>query len=111
VAVWAAAVTLFTALMPAESPLAVAGSTLAVAALFNPNRRRVQDWVDRRFNRTRYDARRVADRFTEELRDQVDSARIVAGWKAVVAQTMQPTAIGVWIGQAPEPRVGWEDQR
>jgi len=96
--VFFAVVTALSSVFPAESPLAVAASTLAVAAMFNPLRRRVQDWVDRRFNRARYDAQRVADRFASELRDQLDPERIVHGWMGVVTETLQPNTIGVWLG-------------
>ena len=60
------------ALVGSENPLAVAGATLAAAALFNPLRRRVQRWVDGRFDRGRYDAARVAEGFSTRLRDEVD---------------------------------------
>ncbi len=84
-------------LFQTDSDLAVAGSTLAVAALFNPVRKRVQGWVDRRFNRSRYDAQKVMDRFAGSLRDQVDSHEVVDGWVGVVAQTMQPESVSVWV--------------
>ena len=90
-------VTLITSFLPAESDLAVAASTLAVAALFNPVRRRVQVWIDRRFNRARYDAQKVMDAFAESLRDRVDAAELSDGWRDVVAETMQPSAAAVWI--------------
>jgi hypothetical protein len=80
-----------------ESPLLVAGSTLAVAALFNPLRRRVQGWVDRRFNRSRYDAERVMEEFAGSLQDRVDPDGVVEGWLGVVAETMQPSSVGVWV--------------
>jgi hypothetical protein len=92
-----AAVTTLGSVFPAESPLAVAGSTLAVAALFNPLRRRVQEWVDRRFNRARYDARRVMERFAGSLQGRVDSQEVVEGWLGVVSATMQPASISVWV--------------
>jgi hypothetical protein len=79
------------------SPLFVAGSTLAVAALFNPLRRRVLHWVDRRFYRSRYDAERVADEFASRLQDRTDVDRLSDDWVAVVAQTMQPSSLGVWV--------------
>jgi hypothetical protein len=79
------------------SPLFVAGSTLAVAALFNPLRRRVLHWVDRRFYRSRYDAERVADEFASRLQDRTDVDRLSEDWVAVVAQTMQPSSLGVWV--------------
>jgi hypothetical protein len=78
-------------------PLVVAGSTLAVAALFNPMRRRALRWVDRRFNRSRYDAERVMSEFAQTLRDQVGSNGLVDGWVGVVSETMQPSGIGVWV--------------
>lgn len=90
-------VTLITSLLPAESDLAVAASTLAVAALFNPVRRRVQSWIDRRFNRARYDAQRVMDSFAESLRDRVNPNEVSEGWRDVVAETMEPSAVSVWI--------------
>lgn len=78
-------------------PWLVAAATLAAAALFNPLRRRVQSWVDRRFNRSRYDVERVMDSFAASLRDRVDSEGVVDGWRGVVTETMQPSAVGVWV--------------
>jgi len=86
-----------TSFLPADSPLAVAGSTLAAAALFNPVRRRVQEWVDRRFNRSRYDARQVMDRFAGSLQGGVDSEGLVKGWVSVVSETMEPASVAVWV--------------
>jgi hypothetical protein len=83
-----------------DTPLVVAGTTLAVAALFNPVRRRVQAGVDRRFNRSRYDAERVVEGFTWSLRDEVDPERVMDGWMSVVGQTMQPAAAGAWVRTA-----------
>ena len=97
VAVYIGAITSLTLLLPDQSQLVVAATTLAVAALFNPLRRRVQDWVDRRFNRSRYDTQRVMDRFAGSLRDQVDTDEVVHGWESVVNETMQPAAMGVWV--------------
>lgn len=77
--------------------LVVAGSTLAVAALFNPLRHRVQRQVDRRFNRSKYDTQRVIDQFTETLRGGPPAEAVVAGWIDVVSGTMQPSTINVWI--------------
>jgi hypothetical protein len=75
----------------------VAASTLAAAALFNPLRRWAQGWVDRRFNRSRYDAERVMDGFADSLRHQLDSSDVIDGWVEVVEETMQPATIGVWV--------------
>jgi hypothetical protein len=75
----------------------VATTTLAVAALFNPLRRRVQAWIERRFNRSRYDAQRVMDEFGASLRHQVDTVELMNGWVDVVAETMEPTTVGVWL--------------
>lgn len=80
-----------------SEPPVVAGTTLAVAALFNPLRRRVQLTVDRRFNRSRYDAERVMDEFAGRLRKQLDMGGIADGWTRVVSDTMQPSTLGVWI--------------
>lgn len=78
-------------------PLVVAASTLAVAALFNPVRRRVLRWVDRRFNRSRYDTERVMDEFAGSLRDQTDADEVVNGWVGVVSETMEPVSMAVWV--------------
>lgn len=80
-----------------ESPMIVAATTLAIAAAFNPLRRRVQTVVDRRFNRSRYDAERVIDEFAGSLRDRTDALDVIAGWVGVVGDTMQPSRIGVWV--------------
>jgi len=96
-AVFFGTVTLITSFLPSDSDLAVAASTLAVAALFNPVRRRVQIWIDRRFNRARYDAQRVMDSFAESLRDRVDPVDVSDGWREVVAKTMQPATLAVWV--------------
>jgi hypothetical protein len=99
-AVFAGIVTLASSLLQTDSDLAIAASTLAVAALFNPLRRRVQAAVDRRFNRSRYDAERVMDGFAGNLRDEVDPDRVVGGWVSVVDETMKPSSAGVWVREA-----------
>jgi hypothetical protein len=80
-----------------DSPPVVAATTLGVAAVFNPLRRRVQRVVDRRFNRSRYDAERVMDDFAATLRDMTGAEEVVAGWMASVETTMNPSAVGVWV--------------
>jgi hypothetical protein len=80
-----------------SNTIAVAGSTLLVAALFQPLRRRVQRLVDRRFNRTRYDAERTVAAFAARLRDEVDLESLRGEILTAVAQTVQPTSVSLWL--------------
>jgi hypothetical protein len=86
--------------LPSDDPLVVAVATLTVAGLFNPLRVRVQRVVDHRFNRSRYDAERVVDRFTGSLQEQVDPDEVVADWLGVVVETVQPASAGVWLRES-----------
>ena len=83
--------------------LAVAVATLAVAAAFQPARRRVQDVVDRRFNRRRHDTARTIQAFTSRLRQQIDLDTLTSELLAVVDQTMQPTRLSLWLRPTPSP--------
>jgi hypothetical protein len=84
-------------LLGRHSSLAVAAATLAVAAVFQPARRRIQAAVDRRFNRRRYDAAQTIQEFATRLREQVDLDTLSAELLAVVEQTMQPTQAALWL--------------
>jgi hypothetical protein len=88
-------------LLGRDSRLVVAVATLAVAAAFQPARRRVQLAVDRRFNRRRYDAARTIEAFSTRLRAQVDLETLTAELLAVVNQTMEPTSASLWLRPTP----------
>jgi hypothetical protein len=93
----------FGQLLGRDSPLVVAAATLAVAAVFQPARRRVQAAVDRRFNRRRYDAAQTIQVFSARLREQVDLDTLTAELLGVVDQTMQPTRVSLWLRPSVTP--------
>jgi hypothetical protein len=95
VGVYAGIVLLATRVVSITTPVAVAASTLAAAALFNPLRRRVQRAVDRRFNRARYDADRIVAAFAARLQDAVDLDSVRGDLAAVVQQNLEPTHVSV----------------
>jgi hypothetical protein len=95
--VFAGLVILATGVLPFKTPVAVAASTLASAALFNPLRRRVQRAVDQRFNRARYDADQIVAAFAARLKDVVDLDSVRADLACVVQQALEPVHVSVWI--------------
>ncbi len=97
VGVFVGIVALATDVLPFSSPVAVAASTLAAAALFTPLRRRVQHAVDRRFNRARYDAEAIVVAFTMRLRDAVDLDTVRSELLVAVDGAVQPAHASLWI--------------
>ena len=90
-----------TRVLPFSSPVGVAASTLAAAALFNPLRLRVQRLVDRRFNRGRYDAEATVAAFGARLRDAIDVDTVLAELSSVAARSLEPAHVTVWVRNDP----------
>jgi hypothetical protein len=96
-----------------SSPVAVAVSALAAAALFSPLRNRVQRAADRRFNRARYDADRTVAAFAARLQAEVDIGAVRTDLLGTVNQTLEPVQLSLWLSSGPDDgaRAGQQDDR
>ena len=97
--VYAGLILLATQVLRLHAPVAVAAATLAAAALFTPVRRRVQQVVDRRFNRVRYNGDRMVEQFAAGLKDAVDLETVRADLAGAVSQALEPAHVSVWINE------------
>jgi hypothetical protein len=95
---------LFVLLTGQQSTLAVVASTLLIAALFTPLRRRIQGFIDRRFYRRKYDARKTLEAFSTKLKNETDLQSLNNDLLGVVKETMQPAHVSVWLRPATAPK-------
>jgi hypothetical protein len=108
-AIYTALVVAMSQLTPDGSNLVVAAATLVVAALFTPLRRRLQSFVDRRFNRSKFDPDEVAENLGARLREVVDPAGVVREFTATVSRTIEPASIGFWMADDHRSGVSGRD--